>query len=61
MEGPITFVANMRVINGEGKTVAVDSFERSELSYEDLVFFQGKITGVFVEMQKAAEAKAKKK
>lgn len=61
MQEPISLEINIKVTDGNGVECGNDTFIRGNLQYSDLVFFQGKMSLVGIELQKAAELKAKKK
>ena len=61
MNEPLTLEVRIKVTDANGLDCVDDTFVRANLDYSDLVFIQGKLGQVGIELQKAAEAKAKGK
>lgn len=59
MQEPIMLEVNIKVTDANGIECVNDTFTRANLDYADLVFIQGKLGAVGIELQKAAELKAK--
>jgi hypothetical protein len=59
MEGPFTLKITTTITDGNGVEFVNDTLIRTMPGYADLVLFQGKFLNVGIELQKAAEAKAK--